>query len=139
MAELKTKKNDRSVEAFLNTIVDKQKKADSKTMVALMEEITKSKPKMWGSNIIGFGDYIYKYKTGRMGEWFLMGFSPRKQSLSLYLMSGIDQFDNKMQDLGKFKTGKGCLYIKKLEDIDMKVLKDLLTTSMKHLQNKPTD
>jgi uncharacterized protein YdhG (YjbR/CyaY superfamily) len=86
---------------------------------------------MWGNSIIGFGDYHYKYASGREGDWFLTGFSPRKQSLTLYMMSYLEKHENILKRLGKYKTGKGCLYINKLEDVDMKVLKELITTTVK--------
>jgi hypothetical protein len=89
---------------------------------------------MWGGSIVGFGDYHYKYASGREGDWFLTGFSPRKQSLTLYMMTYLEKHENILKRLGKFKTGKGCLYIKQLEDVDMKVLKELITTSVKKLK-----
>lgn len=131
MAELKTKKNDASVEDFLNTIKDEQIRADCFEISKLMSQVTKAEPKMWGSSIIGFGQYHYKYASGRENDWMLVGFSPRKQNLTLYIMAGFDRYDELLAKLGKFTTGKSCLYIKKLADVDKKVLKKLVTESVK--------
>lgn len=130
MAELKTKVNDASVEAFLNTIEDAKKRQDSFTVLELMKEVTGAEPKMWGSSIIGFGDTQYKYATGREGDWFLTGFSPRKQNLTLYITGGFDEHAELMQTLGKHKIGKGCLYINKLSDIDQAKLRELVKRSV---------
>ncbi len=134
MAELKTQKNDASVVAFLNSIENETRKKDAFALLKLMKKVTKSEPSMWGPSIIGFGDYHYKYASGREGDWFLTGFSPRKQSLSIYIMSGFSRFKEILSRLGKHKTGKGCLYINKLEDINMDVLHELIESSM---QAKP--
>ena len=131
MAELKTKPNKQSVAQFIKQIDDEQKREDSKTIIKIMEELTKAKPVMWGPSIIGFGTLHYKYESGREGDWFLTGFSPRKQNLTLYIMSGFDPHPDVMDQLGKYKTGKSCLYIKKLEDIDLKILKKLIRESIK--------
>jgi len=131
MAELKTKKNDASVEDFLNTIKDEQIRADCFEISKLMSQVTKAEPKMWGSSIIGFGQYHYKYASGRENDWMLVGFSPRKQNITLYIMAGFDRYDELLAQLGKFTTGKSCLYIKKLADVDKKVLKKLVTESVK--------
>jgi hypothetical protein len=101
-----------------------------------MKKITKEEPKMWGPSIIGFGSYHYKYASGREGDFFLTGFSPRKQSLTLYIISGFKRYDELMKKLGKHKTGSSCLYINKLEDVDMKVLKTLITESVKYMKKK---
>jgi hypothetical protein len=138
-AELKTKVNDESVEGFLNSVADEQKREDCFEILKLMKQVTKETPKMWGSSIVGFGSYHYKGASGREGDWMLTGFSPRKQNLTLYLMGGFDLHQDLLNKLGKYKTGVGCLYIKKLEDVDRKVLKELVTESvrtMKNLQNK---
>jgi len=136
MAELKTKLNDASVEKFLNSVPDEMKRNDCFTILRLMKKITKSEPKMWGSSIVGFGTYHYKYESGREGDWFLTGFSPRKQNLTLYIMSGFNKYDELMKKLGKYKTGKSCLYINSLEDVDKKVLKDLITESFKYMSKR---
>jgi hypothetical protein len=98
-----------------------------------MKEVTSTEPGMWGNSIVGFGSYHYKYESGREGEWFLTGFSPRKQNLTLYIMSGFTRYNELLKKLGKYKTGKSCLYIKKLEDIDIRILKELVTQSVDHL------
>ncbi len=136
MAKLKTTPNDENVEAFLNAVDNEQRKADAFTILKLMKEVTGYPPKMWGGSIVGFGSYHYKYESGREGDWPLTGFSPRKQSLTLYLMSGFDHHQKLMDKLGKYKTGKSCLYIKKLEDVDMKVLTELIRQSVADVDNK---
>ena len=130
-AENKTKETKASVEKFLNGIKDEKKREDSFKILKMMKQITKSEPKMWGSSMVGFGNYHYKYASGREGDWFLTGFSPRKQSLTLYMMSYLEKHENILKRLGKYKTGKGCLYIKQLEDVDMRVLKELISTTVK--------
>ena len=131
MAELKTKPTKADVEKFLNSIKDDKKREDSFKILKLMKQITREEPKMWGAHIIGFGSYHYKYASGREGDWFLAGFSPRKQSLTIYTMTYVDKHKDLLKKLGKFKTGKGCLYINKLADVDLKILKELLTTTVK--------
>ena len=132
MAELKTKKNNASVSAFLATVEDDQKRRDCKAVVKIMKEVTGARPKMWGASIVGFGSYHYKYASGREGDWMLTGFSPRKQNLTLYIMDGFKGRAALMKKLGKHKTGKSCLYVKKLEDIEMDVLRELITRSVEH-------
>ena len=134
MAENKTKATAKSVPDFISSIEDPVRRKDCQTIAALMEELTGSKPKMWGSSIVGFGDYHYTYASGREGDWFLVGFSPRKQALSIYIMGYLEFYNDILEQLGKFKHGKGCLYIKKLEDIDLDVLKTLISTSIKRLK-----
>lgn len=127
MAELKTQKNNASVENFINTVESEQKRNDAFEILEMMKQITKEKPKMWGASIIGFGDVRYKYASGREGDWFKVGFSPRKANISLYLMGcNISKADSILGRLGKYKTGKGCLYINKLTDVNMDVLKELV-------------
>jgi hypothetical protein len=133
MSDLKTKPNNADVEAFLNTIEDNQKKADSLDIVELMQEESGFVPRMWGDSIIGFGSYHYKYASGREGDWFLCGFSPRKQALTLYIMAGFEQYEDLLKSLGKFKTGKSCLYVKKLEDVNREVLRELVKLSVEHM------
>ncbi len=130
-AELKTKVNEASVTGFLNSIEDEQKRNDSFEIARIMEQVTKEKPKMWGSSIVGFGSYHYKYESGREGNAPVMGFSPRKQNLTLYIPGGLEQYQGLMNKLGKHSTGKGCLYIKRLSDINVDVLKELITESQK--------
>ncbi len=132
MAELKTKKTEASVEDFLNTVTDEEKRRDCLEILKMMKQVTKEKPKMWGASIVGFGSYHYKSERSRQeGDWFLTGFSPRKQNLTLYLMGGFDLHKDLLKKLGKFKTSVGCLYIKRLDDVDKKVLKELVTASVK--------
>lgn len=133
MAELKTQRNDQDVEAFLNALPDDQRRQDCFSVLEIMREVTGAEPKMWGDSIVGFGDYRYRYESGRQGEWFLTGFSPRKQNLTLYIMAGFDHYDELMGQLGKFKTGKSCLYIKKLRDINVPVLRELVKQSVAHM------
>jgi hypothetical protein len=134
MAELKTKRNKGDVEAFLNSVPDEKKRRDSFTILELMKQVTGEEPKMWGDSIVGFGSYHYKYESGREGDWFVTGFSPRKQNLTLYIMSGFDEYDNLMSRLGKYKTGKSCLYIKKIDDVDQDVLQELVKKSVEHME-----
>ena len=133
-AEVKTKVNDASVTEFLNSVADEQKRNDCFEILKLMKQITKEEPKMWGTSIVGFGSYHYKGKSGREGDWMLTGFSPRKQNLTLYLMGGFDEHAALLDKLGKFKTGAGCLYIKTLDDVDKKVLKELVQASVKRMK-----
>ena len=134
MSELKTKPTDESVTKFLNSVEQDQKQQDSYQILELMKEVTGEKPKMWGNSIVGFGSYHYKYASGREGDWFLVGFSPRVQALTLYIMSGFDSYDDLLGKLGKYKTGKSCLYIKKLTDVDRDVLKELIAQSVEHMK-----
>jgi hypothetical protein len=133
MAELKTKQTDESVTAFLNNIADEQKRKDAFAISKIMQTATKSPPKMWGSSIVGFGTYRYKYASGREGDWMLVGFSPRKQNLTLYIMAGFEQYGALLKKLGKYKTAKSCLYINRLDDIDLPTLKELVKQSVKHM------
>jgi hypothetical protein len=133
MAKLKTQKNDASVVDFLNAVSDERKRQDSLAILELMRDVTGEEPAMWGSSIIGFGGYRYKYASGREGEWFLVGFAPRKQNLTLYIMSGFDKYDSLLAELGKHKTGKSCLYINKLTDVDLPTLRELVRRSVAHV------
>ena len=132
-AELKTKQTEQSVAEFLGNVSDDKKRQASWKILELMQAATQAEPKMWGEGIIGFGQYHYKHASGREGDWFLTGFSPRKQNLTLYIMSGFDQYETLLGKLGKYKTGKACLYINKLEDIDLEVLKELIEKSVDHM------
>jgi len=129
MAELKTKVNDASVEEFLEGFPEDKRK-DCYTILEMMKTVTNNEPKMWGTSIIGFGDYHYEYKSGREGDFFLTGFSPRKQNLTLYINGGFDKYGSLLEKLGKYKTSKACLYIKKLADVDMQVLQEIVTKSV---------
>lgn len=133
MAELKTQQTDASVEDFLNSIHDEKKRQDSFTILELMREVTQTEPKLWGASLVGFGRYHYRYASGHAGDSFLTGFSPRKQNLTLYIMAGFDQYAELLAKLGKYKTGKACLYIKKIEDVDLEVLKELIERSVEHM------
>lgn len=134
MAELKTKENDQSVETFLSSIEDAQKQQDCRTLIAIMQEATGAAPRMWGESIVGFGHYHYKYASGREGDWFLTGFAPRKQNLTLYIMAGFDNYEALLGRLGKHTTGKSCLYVKRLADVDMPVLTELVVESVAHMK-----
>jgi hypothetical protein len=134
MAELKTQPNSASVDEFLNSIKDEKKKTSSRRILDIMEQASGEQPQLWGDRIVGFGRYHYKYASGREGDWFLTGFSPRKANLTLYITSGFDQFPNLLEKLGKFKTGSSCLYIKKIEDIDLNILEELIRASVDHMR-----
>ena len=130
-AKLKTQPNDASVAKFLDGIGDEQRRKDAFTVLALMKKATKAEPKMWGGSIVGFGTRRYQYASGREGDWFVMGFSPRKAALTLYLMGGLDRHGALLKTLGKHKRGGGCLYIQDLEDVDKRVLTTLIQGSIK--------
>ena len=134
MAELKTKKTEASVEDFLNSIADEQRRADCFAVLELMKKATKTEPKMWGSSIVGFGDYHYKYATGHEGDCCLIGFSPRKQNLTLYFTDGVERHEELLNQLGKYKLGKSCLYINQIADIDLKVLKKMIQQSIANVK-----
>lgn len=134
MAELKTKETDASVAAFVEAIQDDRRRADARAILDLMQEVTGEPATMWGESIVGFGRYHYKYESGREGDWFLTGFSPRKQNLTLYIMAGFDQYDDLMDRLGKYRTGKSCLYVKSLDQIDQTVLRELVARSVEHMK-----
>ncbi len=129
MAEMKTKQTEASVEDFLNLIENDQKREDCFEIVKMMKQVTKKEPKMWGPSIIGFGSYHYKYESGREGDSLQIGFSPRKQNITLYVLSGSDHENLLLQKLGKHSTSKVCLYIKRLADVDKKVLLELIKES----------
>lgn len=134
MAELKTKPTNESVKDFINRIPDEERRADCLQVAKLMEDITGKKPKMWGASIVGFGTYHYKYASGREGDWPVIGFSPRKKDLTLYLMMGFEKHAELMKKLGTHGTGKSCLYIKRLSDIHVPTLKKLIKESVKQLE-----
>ena len=133
MAELKTKQTTASVEDFLNGVADEKRRQDCFTILELMQQATQAQPKMWGTSIVGFGAYHYTYASGREGDWFLTGFSPRKNNLTLYIMSGFDEYEALLSKLGKYKTGKACLYINKLGDVDLTILRSLIERSVAHM------
>lgn len=134
MADLKTKRNKASVDAFLGKVADEGRRKDCRTLLRMMGKATGAKPEMWGPSVVGFGSYHYKYPSGREGDWFLAGFSPRKQDLTLYVMAGFSRYEELLGKLGKHKTGKACLYLKRLSDVDLGVLEELVTASVAHLK-----
>ncbi|MBK9098900.1 MAG: DUF1801 domain-containing protein [bacterium] len=136
MAELKTKPTKVSAKKFLDSIKDERKRDDSFVVMEMMKKITKEEPKMWGPSIVGFGKYHYKYESGLEGDMCITGFSPRKNALTIYILPGFLKYDPLMKKLGKYKTGVSCLYIKKLEDVDMKVLEKLIKSSFKYVKEK---
>lgn len=136
MAELKTQENDISVDDFLAGVEHKKRREDSFVVKEILERLTGEPAKMWGSSIVGFGTYEYKYPSGRSGRWMMGGFSPRKAALTLYIMPGFSQYEELLLKLGKHKTGKSCLYINKLEDVDRDVLEQLITLSFDHMKEK---
>jgi hypothetical protein len=138
LVELKTKENDTDVISFLSALPDEQKREDSLTLLKMMKAVTRAEPMMWGGSIVGFGKYIFTSpKTGRSGEWFMTGFSPRKQNLTVYFMTGFSKYGELMNKLGKYKiSGGSCLYINKLADVDSKVLKELVANSWEYMKEK---
>lgn len=135
MSENKTKPTDLSVDQFLAAIENDRRRNDAATVCHLMQDVTGEKPVMWGPTMVGFGTYHYKYASGREGDWFLAGFAPRKANLVVHIMSGFKQHDALMKKLGKHKTGSSCLYINKLTDVDMDVLRELVRRSVEHVSN----
>jgi hypothetical protein len=132
--ELKTKLSSQSPESFINSLTDPQRKADSLKLLKLMAEITGQKPELWGQSIIGYGRLNYKYASGKEDEWMKVAFSPRKANLTIYIMSGFDGFEELLTKLGPYKMGKSCLYIKKLDDIDIKILTKMIKESLKGIE-----
>lgn len=134
MAENKTRPKKTGVTAFLAGIEDVQMRRDAKKVAAMMREATGSRARMWGSNIVGFGQYHYRYESGREGDFMITGFSPRKQALTIYIIPGFGRFEKLMARLGQHKTGKSCLYIRRLSDVDEKVLRQLIGNSVKYMR-----
>lgn len=132
MAEPKTKPTGEDVEDYLNQISEEKKRQDSFTLLQMMKEITGLEPRLWASSMVGFGNYHYKYASGREGDAFLTGFAPRKQNLALYVLSGFDGQEQLLEKLGKHTTGKGCLYIKRLDDVDLTTLRRMIQESFEH-------
>jgi hypothetical protein len=129
---LKTTPTDADVDAFLDAIEDPQKREDSRALCRMMAEETGEPPKLWGTSIVGFGSYHYRYASGREGDWMALGFSPRKQNLTLYLMDGFSGYGELLERLGKHSTGKSCLYVKRLADVDEGVLREMVRRSYAH-------
>jgi hypothetical protein len=138
MAELKTKKNKTSVTQFIKTVDDTVKRKDCNELLKIFKETTGEKPAMWGASIVGFGSYYYKSeRSSQKGNWFLTGFSPRKQNISIYIMAGFVEYKDLLKKLGKFKvSGGSCLYVKKLSDIDVSILKKLIKESVKEMKKR---
>lgn len=136
MAEMKTKVNDASVEDFLSGVAHAQRRADAFAVLKMMKAVTGKKPKMWGPTIVGFDRYHYTYESGREGDICMVGFSPRSQALTLYLMSGFPGREALLKKLGKHTTGKGCVYIRKLAEVDLGVLKTMVTESYRYVKAK---
>ena len=132
--ELKTQKNTASVKDFLARVPDERRQKDARAVSALMEEVTGEKPAMWGASMVGFGTYHYKYASGQEGDWPLVGFSPRKDSLTLYIMPGFAEYTELLGKLGKHKTGRSCLYIKSLDDVHIPTLKTIVRQSVKQMK-----
>ncbi|GMQ81868.1 MAG: hypothetical protein BMS9Abin05_1305 [Rhodothermia bacterium] len=135
MSDLKTKPTDSSVDDFLSGVHDEEKRADCFAILELMKKVTGDQPRMWGASMVGFGSYHYKYDSGREGDWFITGFAPRKKELSVYIMSGFKRCDDLMQKLGKYRTGKSCLYLKRLRDVDVGILRELVEQSVAHMRS----
>ncbi|MDJ0699372.1 MAG: DUF1801 domain-containing protein [Woeseiaceae bacterium] len=134
MAELKTRPTKASVTEFINGIDDKQKRADARTVASMMRRATGCRARMWGDSIVGYGSYSYTNTAGKDFEWMLTGFSPRKQALTIYIMPGFSKFESLLKRLGKYKTGKSCLYVKRLSDVNERVLEQLIGRSVKHMR-----
>lgn len=133
---MKTTETDASVDAFLNGVTPDRRRQDGLALRDMIQRLTGLEPKMWGPNIVGFGRYHYRYASGREGDFFLTGFSPRKTSLSIYIMPGFGEFGGLMAKLGKHKTGKSCLYVNKLDDVDLRVLEELIKRSVDFMRQK---
>lgn len=139
MAELKTKVNEGSVTEFLDSITEEAKRKDSYVLFNMLQKATKNEARMWGDSIVGFGDYHYVGKSGREGDWFLAGLSPRKQNLTLYMLGGWEPHGELLAKLGKHSLGKGCLYIKRLEDVDVSILNKLIVEAVKRAKKQAQD
>ncbi len=136
MSELKTKLNDASVDEFLAKVEPESRRNDAIEVSEMMSQLTGEPAKMWGDSIVGFGSYHYVYASGREGDWMRIGFSPRKTALTLYIMSGFSKYDALLERLGKYKTGKSCLYIKKLSDVDRNALTELMRQSLIYMKTQ---
>lgn len=132
--EHKTKKTTQSVTAFLNAVEHEGRRKDAKTVLKLMKELTKKKPAMWGASIVGFDQYTFEGKSGISGVWPMIGFSPRKTALTIYIMPGLEKYDALLKKLGPYKMGKSCLYIKSLDDVHLPTLKKIMAESYKHMK-----
>ena len=140
MAENKTQRNDGDVMAYLESVSNKRRREDSLVVLKIMEEVTGEPAELWGTSIVGFGTYHYKYESGREGDFMITGFAPRKQALTLYIMGGFERHEELLAKLGKHRTGSSCLYINKLADVDMDVLREIVTESVAHMRREhPTE
>ncbi len=136
MSDLKTRPTASSVDAFIDDLDDEHKRADCRNLACMMAEITGASGVMWGSSIVGFGSYHYRYASGREGDFFETGFSPRKRALTLYVMAGFSAYGDLLERLGKYSVGKSCLYVKRLADVDLDVLREMLTQSVSYIRAK---
>ena len=136
MSERKTTQNEADVNAFLDGVENPRRRADARQLLALMQAVTGEPPKMWGSSIVGFGSYHYRYASGREGNSLIVGFSPRKQNLAIYIMPGFSDYGALLGKLGKFRTGKSCLYVNKLGDVDMELLEELVRESVTEMKRR---
>jgi len=136
MADVKTRPTRASVTTFLKGVSDEDQRRDALALLGLMKRITRAQPRMWGPSIVGFGSYHYRYASGREGDWPLTGFSPRRRELTVYIMAGFDRFPDLMARLGRYRTGKSCLYIRRLADVDLAVLRDLVAASVAHMKRR---
>jgi hypothetical protein len=134
MAEPKTRPTGASVAAYIEAITDKTMRADAVSLADMMRRVTGTEPEMWGEGMVGFGRYRYRYASGRQGEWFLTGFAARTRELTVYVTAGFDLYDDLLTRLGRHRTGKSCLYVKRLADVDLTVLEELLEASVAHLR-----
>ena len=135
MAELKTRPNDVKVDTFVQGIADEKRRRDVRAVISLMKDATGAKPRMWGTSVVGFGSFKYKYGTGREGEWFIAGVSPRKANLTLYILPGLHEHAADLEKLGTFTTGKSCLYVKSVDDIHLPVLRRMVQRASRRLRN----
>ena len=136
MSELKTRRHDGDVDAYLDSVENPRRREDARRVLTLMREVTGERPKMWGSSIVGFGSYHYTYASGREGDWPVVGFAPRRQNLVLYIMPGFARYESLLARLGKHRTGKSCLYVNKLDDIDPEVLEELVRESVDEMKRR---
>lgn len=136
MSENKTQPTAARVSAFIDAVEDPDRRADCRTVAILMEAVTGEPPVLWGPSMVGFGRYHYRYESGREGDFFLVGFSPRKRDLTLYIMAGFERYPELMAKLGRYRTGKSCLYVKRLSDLDMDVLEELVRESVVHMRKR---
>ena len=139
MSEIKTRPTDASVEAFIDAVDHPRRREDARTLLELMQRVTGEQPVMWGPSIVGYGSYHYRYASGQEADWPIIGFSPRKQNLSIYIMTGFEEADELLTRLGKHKTGKSCLYVNKLADVDLDVLEKLVRASVAEMKRRYPD